>query len=65
MGTEELEVLSYRNEEYLLDVPFTSGEVARAVHKLKRNKSPGPNGLQAEHLKAGGDAVIHWLIKTS
>ena len=28
---KRLEALSYENEEYLLDVPFTSDEVARAV----------------------------------
>ena len=58
---KRLEALSYENEEYLLDVPFTSDEVARAVHKLKKKKAPGPDGLLVEHLKAGGDAVIIWL----
>ena len=43
--TEELEALSHRNEEYLFDVPFISDEVARAVHKHKRNESSGPDGL--------------------
>ena len=55
---KRLDALSYENEEYLLDVPFTS---ARAVHKLKKKKARGPDGLLAEHLKAGGDAVIIWL----
>ena len=62
---KRLEALSYENEEYLLDVPFTSDEVARAVHKLKKKKAPGPDGLLAEHLKAGGDAVIIWLRNIS
>ena len=52
---KRLEALSYENEEYLLDVPFTSDEVSRAVHKLKKKKAPGPDGLLVEHLKAGGD----------
>ena len=59
--TEELESLFHLNEEFLLNVPFTSDEVTRAVHKLKRRKSPEPDGLMAEHLKAGGDVVICWL----
>ena len=46
----------------LLDVSFTAEEVSRAVSKLKKQKEPGPDGLLAEHLKAGGEAVVIWLI---
>ena len=55
-----LESQSFMNEEYLLDVPFTAEEVSRAVSKLKK-KAPGPDGLLAEHLKAGGEGVVIWL----
>ena len=47
----------HENEEFLLDVPFTA-EVFQAVAKLKKRKAPGPDGLMAEHLRAGGDAVV-------
>ena len=46
---------SYGNEEFHLDVPFTANEVTKAV------KKPGPDGLLAEHLKAGDEAVNIWL----
>ena len=58
----ELEFQSHKNEEYLLDVPFTAEEVSRAVSKLKKKKAPGPDSLLAEHLKAGGEAVVIWLM---
>ena len=57
----ELELKSHKKEEYLLDVHFTVEEVSRAVSKLKK-KAPGPDGLLAEHLKAGGEAVVIWLM---
>ena len=56
-----LESQSCMNEEYLLDVPFTAEEVSTAVSKLKK-KAPGPDGLLAEHIKAGGEAVVIWLM---
>ena len=37
-------------------------EVSRAVSKLKKKKAPGPDGLLAKHLKAGGEAVVIWLM---
>ena len=50
----ELELQFHKNEEYLLDLPFTAEEVSRALSKLKKKKAPGPDDLLAEHLKAGG-----------
>ena len=32
-----------------------------AVARLKEGKSAGLNGLQGEHLKFGGNAVVVWL----
>ena len=58
---EILESQSHVNEEMLLDVPFTVDEVMRAIMRLKGRKAPGPDGLMAEHLKAGGQAVVTWL----
>ena len=60
---EEMETLSHGNEEFLLDVPFTAEEVARAIARLKGRKAPGPDGLMAEHLKAGGEAMVIWLLR--
>ena len=52
---------SVNNEEFVLDVPFSSEEVAAAVRKLKGRKTPGPDGLMAEHLKEGGEVMVVWL----
>ena len=63
-NVDALEMQSHGNEEFLLDVPFSAEEVAGAVRKLKGKKAPGPDGLMAEHLKAGGEAVVIWLMRT-
>ena len=46
----------------LLDVPFSVEEVSAAVSKLKCGKAAGPDGLMAEHLKAGEEMVVIWLM---
>ena len=43
----------------LLDVPFSAEEMSAAVSKLK---AAGPDGLMAEHFKAGGEVVVIWLL---
>ena len=58
-----MKVQSCKNEEFLLNVPFTAEEVLEGVNTLKRRKTLGPDELMQEHLKAGGDAVITWLMK--
>ena len=58
-----LEIQSHKNEEFLLDVPFTAEEVSGAVNRLKMRKALGLDGLIAEHIKAGGDAMITWSMK--
>ena len=60
---EAMETLFHENEEFLLDVPFIAEKVARAVARLKGRKAPGPDGLMAEHLKGGGDAMVIWLLR--
>ena len=52
-----------QNEEAFLDVPFTSEEIAHAVHKMKLKKSSGPDNLSAEHLRHGGHSVVIWLTE--
>ena len=47
--------------EFRLDVPFPANKVTNAVRKLKKRKDPRPDGLLAEHLKAGAEAVNIWL----
>ena len=56
-----LELKSIWNEEGLLDIPFSLEEVKGAITKLKRKKAAGPDGVVAEHLIAGSDAVSLWL----
>ena len=57
-----LEIQSCKNEEFLLNVPFTAAEVSGAVNRLKRRKAQGTDGLMAEQTEAGGDVVITWLV---
>ena len=52
---------SMGNEDMLLDVSFLA-EVLAVVSKLKCGKAAGPDGLMAEHLKAGGEVVVIWLL---
>ena len=65
-GLNELQMrvdrLASESDEMLLDVPFSAEEVSRAVSKLKCRKAAGPDGLVAEHLKAGGESVVIWLM---
>ena len=58
---ESLEMQSYINEEFLLEDLFSVDEISGAVTRLKVRKVPGPDRLMAEHLKAGGEAVVIWL----
>lgn len=46
----EMEERLHTNEEYLIDIPFSTEEVAGAIHSLKCSKAAGPDGLEAEHL---------------
>ena len=45
-----------------MDISFTAEEAANAVQRLKRRKTPGTDGLLAEHLKAGGEAVFRNIL---
>ena len=46
-------------QKQLKDFPV---EVSAAVSKLECGKAAGPDGFMAEHLKAGGEAVIMLLL---
>ena len=59
--TESLALSSLPNEDHLLDVPFSPEEVETVIKHLKKRKSPGLDGLLAEHLQHGGTAVVDWL----
>ena len=54
----QLAVQSFSMYEGLLDTDFTAEDVATAVVRLKAGKAPGPDGLTAEHLKAGGGRLL-------
>ena len=60
---EELNSLSHKNEDFILDEPFTIEEIGTALRKMKKRKSPGPDNLTAEHLLHGGEALANWLMK--
>lgn len=51
---------SFQKEEVFVDVPFSSEE---AVHKMKLEKSAGPDKLSAEHLKHGGHNIVPCLTE--
>ena len=40
-----------------------SQQMRLLYRRLKKRKTPGPDGLMAEHLKGGGEAVVIWLMK--
>ena len=54
---------SFNNEDYLLDVPFTSEEVDSVLKKLKLGKAAGHDGVQGEHLKYGGLILRDWILQ--
>ena len=49
---------TYTNEE--INQPITDNEIIEAEHSLKRNKSPGSDGILNEHIKA----TLHIMLPT-
>ena len=41
-----------------LDLPFTDEEIKSAIHRLKPNRSPGPDGLPGEVFKQDPDIIV-------
>ena len=39
----------------------TNDEINHALNQLKKGKSPGPDNIVSEHLRAGGPALHRWL----
>ena len=58
-----LEALSHGLDDQIMDVEFTFEEVEDVVKQLKTGKSAGADGLQPEHLKYGGPALVRWLLR--
>src|SRR6218665_46853 len=54
---KELRDISQPDEDDEMDVILYE-EVDRAVNHLKKNKSPGTDGVVGEMIKAGGDEMI-------
>ena len=52
---KDLEKISPAADE--TDQPLLKDEVHKAIHKLKKHKSPGSDGIVGEILQAGGDAL--------
>ena len=62
---EELKAISPPNEDDIKD-NILYGEVERAVNNLKKNKSPGTDGITGEMITAGGDNLtkeIHGICQ--
>ena len=53
---------SYLNEDATLDWDVSIEEIESMIHKLKKGKFPGPDGLMAEHIIYGG-ASTNLLLK--
>lgn len=49
---------SAKDDSDLLSTPITIIEIERAIGNLKNNKSPGPDGVQSEHIKYGGEQIV-------
>ena len=58
----KLEALSHGLDDQILDVDFTFEEIEDIIKRLKTGKSAGADGLQPEHLKYGGPALVRWLV---
>lgn len=41
--------------------PLTRDDIRQALATLKSQRSPGPDGITAEVLRAGGEPIIEWL----
>ena len=44
---------------------ITREEVSKAITRLRGGKAPGVDGISAEMLKYGGDAVVEWMLLIS
>ena len=53
--------LSKLNEDSTLDWDVTVEEIQGMIKKLKKGKSPGPDGMVSEHILFGGGTLILWL----
>ena len=49
------------NEDSTLDWDVTVEEIQGMIKKLKKGKSPGPDGMVSEHILFGGGTLILWL----
>ena len=58
---KELEEISPPNNDDSYDILYS--EVQEAIHTLKRNKSPGSDGITAEMLQAGGEQLARQMHK--
>ena len=52
---------SYLNEDTTLDWDMSVEEIKAMTHKIKKGKSPDPDGLMAEHIIYGGTYINLWL----
>ena len=41
---------------------ITREEISKAITRLRGGKAPGVDGISAEMLKYGGDAVVEWML---
>jgi hypothetical protein len=58
---KELEEITPINDEDPQDILYC--EVQEAIRTLKKNKSPGSDGITSKMLKAGGEQLAHEIHK--
>ena len=59
----KIELETYSDEEFILEVPFSPEEVIAVIKRLKRDSSPGPDLLSPHHLLHAGPLISTWLSK--
>ena len=60
---EDVEAVSYLQNEEILVTEITMEEIAGALKSLKPGCSNGADGLSAEHLYNGGISIRRWLLE--
>jgi hypothetical protein len=58
---KELEEITPLNNDDPQDILYC--EIREAIHTLKKNKSPGSDGITSEMLQAGGEQLAHEIHK--
>ena len=59
---DQLGTLVWAADASCLNAPITADELHDCIKRLKRNKSPGIDGVLSEMIKDGGDVLHNCLL---